>query len=50
MPYRDQPKLFDFQVISEEIIEKLKKFSFFSNSLLRRHNEKRYFQNSFLDI
>ena len=50
MPYRDQPKLFDFQVISKEIIEKLKKFSFFSDSLLRRHNEKSYFQNSFLDI
>ena len=50
MPYRDQSKLFDFQIISEEIIKKLKKFHFFSDLLIRKHKENNYFQNSFLDI
>ena len=50
MPYRDQSKLFDFQIISDEIIEKLKKFHFFSDLLIRKYKENNYFQNSFLDI
>ena len=31
-------------------IEKLKKFHFFSDLLIRKHKENNYFQNSFLDI
>jgi hypothetical protein len=50
MPYRDQSRLFDFQIINDDIIEKLKKFKFFPTSLIRKYENKNYFQYSSLDI
>ena len=50
MPYRDSKDLYSFQIIEDDILHRLEKFDFFSKTILKENENKKYFQKSVVDI